>query len=87
MKIVSGYSKTVYNRYEGIPAEVIPKIWQYGFSHEKCKGTGLGLGEAKDIIEQNLKGKCSCVSSRGCGTKLDLNSLHLSKITYRCLSH
>ena len=51
----------------GIPHDVLPKIFDFGFTTKGEKGQGIGLNQCKAIIE-NFKGALSCESEVGKGT-------------------
>ncbi|MCS6885981.1 MAG: ATP-binding protein [Acidobacteriota bacterium] len=51
----------------GIPAEILPKIWEPFFSTKGEEGTGLGLEICRRIVEAH-KGRITCESTVGQGT-------------------
>jgi signal transduction histidine kinase len=55
----------------GIPAEVLPKLFEPFVTHGKANGTGLGLAIAKSVIEAH-GGKISLSSVHGSGTTVDI---------------
>jgi signal transduction histidine kinase len=55
----------------GIPAEVLPKLFEPFVTHGKANGTGLGLAIAKSVIEAH-GGKISLSSVEGSGTTVDI---------------
>jgi signal transduction histidine kinase len=66
---------SVVDNGEGIPAHVIEKIGQSGFTHGKENlengGNGLGLYHAKQTIE-HLGGKIEIKSTEGAGTTIEI---------------
>jgi|GEM_PF-1849342 len=54
---------------KGISEDLIPKIFDRGFTHDKEEGSGLGLYHAKQMITQ-WKGTIEVVSSRGKGSTI-----------------
>ncbi|MCP2619565.1 ATP-binding protein, partial [Candidatus Aminicenantes bacterium AC-335-K20] len=54
----------------GIPSEILPEIFEPFFT-TKSSGTGLGLANAKKIIEQH-KGSIQVFSERGKGTTFEI---------------
>ncbi len=55
---------------EGIPEELMEKIWQIYYSRRRT-GTGMGLPTARRIVEE-LDGSISVVSEKGKGTRFTL---------------
>jgi signal transduction histidine kinase len=55
----------------GIPAEVLPKLFEPFVTHGKANGTGLGLAIAKSVIEAH-GGKISLSSVHGNGTTVEI---------------
>ncbi len=55
----------------GIPAELLPKLFQPFVSHGKSHGTGLGLAIAKSVVAAH-DGKISVASVPGRGTTVDI---------------
>lgn len=53
---------------KGIPPEVLPRIFDYGFSTKGSEGEGKGLFNVKTIIEGQHKGKITVESEVGKGT-------------------
>jgi signal transduction histidine kinase len=55
---------------EGIPEELMEKIWQIYYSRRRT-GTGMGLPTARRIVEE-LDGSISVVSEKGKGTRFTI---------------
>jgi signal transduction histidine kinase len=55
----------------GIPAELLPKLFQPFVSHGKSHGTGLGMAIAKSVVTAH-NGKISVASVPGRGTTVDI---------------
>ena len=55
----------------GIPAEIMPKLFEPFVTHGKSHGTGLGMAIAKSIVEAH-GGKISVASVPGNGTTVDI---------------
>jgi signal transduction histidine kinase len=55
---------------EGIPEELMEKIWQIYYSRRRT-GTGMGLPTARRIVEE-LDGSISVVSEQGKGTRFTI---------------
>ena len=55
----------------GIPAEILPKIFEPFVTHGKSHGTGLGMAIAKSVVEAH-GGKISVTSVPGNGTTVDI---------------
>jgi signal transduction histidine kinase len=55
----------------GIPAELLPKLFEPFVTHGKSHGTGLGMAIAKSVITAH-KGKISVASVQGNGTTVDI---------------
>lgn len=55
----------------GIPAALLPKLFEPFMTHGKAHGTGLGMAIAKSIIEAH-DGRISVSSVDGCGTTVDV---------------
>ena len=55
----------------GIPAEILPKLMQQGFSYPEGRGTGLGLYHARKSVEM-WDGKIAIYSKEGDGTRIRL---------------
>ncbi|MBI3554944.1 MAG: hypothetical protein HY074_01620 [Deltaproteobacteria bacterium] len=55
----------------GIPADVLPLIFDYAFTTKGDKGSGLGLSISRQLIESN-GGKISVQSAVGTGTKFEI---------------
>jgi len=64
----ASYELVVEDNGPGIPAEVLPKVFEPLFS-TKSFGTGLGLPTVKQIVEQH-GGTVEIVSARGAGTRI-----------------
>jgi anti-sigma regulatory factor (Ser/Thr protein kinase) len=56
---------------KGIPREILDKLGNYGMSHDKKNGSGLGVYHAKNTIEK-LSGRLSIVSELNKGTDVTL---------------
>lgn len=56
---------------DGIPDEVLPRIFESKFSHGKEQGNGIGLAHAKKVIEAH-GGKISVRTKVGIGTEICL---------------
>jgi signal transduction histidine kinase len=55
----------------GIPADLLPKLFEPFFTHGKSHGTGLGLAIAKSVVTAH-SGKISVSSVPGSGTTVDI---------------
>jgi signal transduction histidine kinase len=55
----------------GIPAELLPRLFEPFVTHGKSHGTGLGLAIAKSVVSAH-NGKISVSSVQGCGTTFDI---------------
>lgn len=55
----------------GIPAEILPKLFEPFVTHGKSHGTGLGMAIAKSVIDAH-GGKISVSSVPGNGTTVDI---------------
>jgi signal transduction histidine kinase len=55
----------------GIPAELVPKLFEPFVTHGKSHGTGLGLAIAKSVVTAH-NGKISVSSVEGSGTTVDI---------------
>ena len=55
----------------GIPAEILPKLFEPFVTHGKSHGTGLGMAIAKSVIEAH-GGKISVTSVPGSGTTVEI---------------
>ena len=55
----------------GIPAEVLPKLFEPFVSYGKAHGTGLGMAIAKSVVEAH-HGRISVASVHGNGTTVDI---------------
>ncbi|MDP9099652.1 MAG: ATP-binding protein [Verrucomicrobiota bacterium] len=55
----------------GIPAELLPKLFEPFVTHGKSNGTGLGMAIAKSVVTAH-KGKISITSVQGNGTTVDI---------------
>lgn len=55
----------------GIPAELLPKLFEPFVTHGKSHGTGLGMAIAKSVITAH-QGKISVASVQGNGTTVDI---------------
>jgi len=56
----------------GIPADVLPRIFEFGFSTKGKKGQGIGLAQSKLIIEK-FGGTINCSSEPGKGACFTLH--------------
>lgn len=55
----------------GIPSDVLPRIFEFGFSTKGEQGSGVGLYITKEIIESH-RGKISVKSQIGSGTTFEI---------------
>lgn len=55
----------------GIPAELLPKLFEPFVTHGKSHGTGLGMAIAKSVVTAH-NGKISVSSAQGAGTTVDI---------------
>ncbi|MEY2483670.1 MAG: hypothetical protein QOK24_2198 [Verrucomicrobiota bacterium] len=55
----------------GIPAEILPKLFEPFVTHGKSHGTGLGMAIAKSVVTAH-KGTISIASVQGKGTTVDI---------------
>ena len=55
----------------GIPADILPQLFEPFVTHGKPHGTGLGLAIAKSVVEAH-KGKISISSVQGSGTTVEI---------------
>jgi signal transduction histidine kinase len=55
----------------GIPAEILPKLFEPFVTHGKSHGTGLGMAIAKSIVDAH-GGKISVTSTPGNGTTVEI---------------
>lgn len=55
----------------GIPADILPKLFEPFVTHGKTHGTGLGLAIAKSIVDAH-QGKISISSVQGSGTTVEI---------------
>ncbi|MFL6540169.1 MAG: ATP-binding protein, partial [Chthoniobacterales bacterium] len=55
----------------GIPADILPKLFEPFVTHGKKHGTGLGMAIAKSIVESH-GGKISVTSTPGNGTTVEI---------------
>jgi signal transduction histidine kinase len=55
----------------GIPAEILPRLFEPFITHGKASGTGLGLAIARSVVEAH-GGKISLSSVHGSGTTVDI---------------
>ena len=67
----SGATVTVEDQGKGIPADILPRLMQWGETHGKANGTGLGLYSAKTAVE-SWGGQISISSQVGVGTRVSL---------------
>lgn len=56
---------------KGIPTDILPRVFERGFSHLKERGTGLGLSHAKEVLSA-WKGKIEIGPRKLGGTKVTL---------------
>lgn len=77
---------TVSDNGAGIDLDILPKVFEKHFSHNKPTGTGVGLSHAKEFIE-SWSGAINITSSVGFGTSIKINlpiqsrkSWHLSRL-------
>lgn len=62
---------TIQDSGKGIPSEIIPKVFDQGFSHNKATGMGIGLSSTKKIIE-SWQGKLDIHSTENIGTTITI---------------
>ncbi|MDP7131014.1 MAG: ATP-binding protein, partial [Planctomycetota bacterium] len=62
---------SVSDQGEGIPDEVLPRIFQPMFSTKSSRGTGIGLAVTRKIIEEH-GGKVELTTQPGTGTTFTL---------------
>jgi signal transduction histidine kinase len=62
---------SVEDNGRGIPASVLPRLTERGFSHGKQSGSGLGLNHARRSVEA-WGGRLSIVSAERVGTQVSL---------------
>jgi len=55
----------------GIPAELLPKVFEPFVTHGKSHGTGLGMAIAKSVVEAH-RGRISVQSVHGSGTTVEI---------------
>jgi signal transduction histidine kinase len=55
----------------GIPADILPRIFDKDFSFGKPKGSGIGLSSAKEVVEK-CGGRISAESFNGKGASLEI---------------
>jgi signal transduction histidine kinase len=55
----------------GIPADILPKLFEPFVTHGKSHGTGLGMAIAKSVVDAH-GGKISVASIPGNGTTVDV---------------
>ena len=55
----------------GIPAELLPRLFEPFFTHGKSHGTGLGMAIAKSVVTAH-RGRISVESVQGSGTTVDI---------------
>lgn len=67
----AGYELTIEDNGPGIPADVLPKVFEPLFS-TKSFGTGLGLPTVKQIVEQHA-GEITIASEVGNGTRVTIH--------------
>ncbi len=64
---------TIEDNGEGMAVEVLEKIFEPFFNnHRSVGGTGLGLFTVYNLVVHSLKGKISCSSVEGKGTRFDI---------------
>jgi len=66
----SGYIITVADEGPGIPADIVPKIFDLYFT-TKADGTGVGLAVTHQIVEAH-RGRIDVDSSPGSGTRMSI---------------
>ncbi len=65
---VPGVRITVADSGNGIPADVLPRIFEYAFTTKGDQGSGIGLSVSREIIEAH-GGEITVKSSPGAGTE------------------
>lgn len=63
---------TVSDNGKGIDLQIISKVFEKHFSHNKVSGSGVGLSHAKEFIEK-WNGSINMTSSVGFGTSVQIN--------------
>ncbi len=59
----------VRDRGRGIPADLLPRIFEAGFTTDRAGGgTGMGLAVVRELAEERLGGGVRCESEAGKGT-------------------
>lgn len=61
---------TIQDTGKGIPEDIIPKLFQQGFTHGKSSGTGIGLHQAKETFKK-LGGDLILVTTGEAGTTFE----------------
>ena len=67
----------------GIPADILPKVTEQGFSFNKKNGAGFGLSYAKQYIEQ-IGGKIFIHSDINIGTKITISLIRAEIPSWFC---
>jgi len=67
----SGIMVRVRDSGIGIPADVLPRIFEFAFSTKGDKGSGLGLSVSKDIVEKH-GGRITVSTEQGRGTEFQV---------------
>ena len=62
----------------GIPAEILPRLFEPFVTHGKANGTGLGMAIAKSVVEAH-GGKISVTSEVGHGTTVEIRVPGISR--------
>lgn len=62
---------TVSDTGKGVPVEILPRLGEQGFTHDKPRGSGLGLHHARSFIEQ-CSGTLTIRSEVGTGTTVEI---------------
>lgn len=62
----------------GIPAEILPRLFEPFVTHGKVNGTGLGMAIAKSVVEAH-GGKISVASELGRGTTVEIRIPDISR--------
>ena len=67
----------------GIPADILPKVTEQGFSFNKKNGAGFGLSYARQYIEQ-ISGKMFIQSDINLGTKISISLIRAEIPSWFC---
>lgn len=59
----------IHDNGKGIPEQILPKIFEKNFTHDKEGGSGLGLSQARELIS-SWRGEITASSVVGVGTQV-----------------